>query len=50
MRELDSNEVSQISGGAVPLAALVVKGVTWAVATVGGAAVGYYMHEFVSNS
>lgn len=50
MRELNEDEIVQINGGAVPLAVVAVKLVTWAVATVGGAAVGYFVHEFVSNS
>ncbi|MDO9518677.1 MAG: class IIb bacteriocin, lactobin A/cerein 7B family [Pseudohongiella sp.] len=50
MRELKKDEVSQVAGGAVPLAALVVKGATWVIATVGGATAAYYAKEYVSNS
>jgi lactobin A/cerein 7B family class IIb bacteriocin len=50
MQELKEDDIVQINGGGVPLAVVAVKLVTWAVATVGGAAVGYFVHEFVSNS
>lgn len=39
MQELKEDEIVQINGGGVPLAVVAVKLVTWAVATVGGAAV-----------
>ncbi|MDO8909616.1 MAG: class IIb bacteriocin, lactobin A/cerein 7B family [Pseudohongiella sp.] len=50
MRELKKDEVSQVAGGAVPLAALAVKGVTWVVSIAGAATAAYYAREFVSDS
>jgi lactobin A/cerein 7B family class IIb bacteriocin len=50
MRELSVDEVNQVNGGAVPIAAVFVKVVTWAATTAGAAAAFHYAKEFVSNS
>lgn len=50
MRELRTEEVSRVSGGAVPLAAFVVKGIALIGGTAGMVAAAHYTYEYLMGS
>jgi lactobin A/cerein 7B family class IIb bacteriocin len=50
MRELSIDEVNQVNGGAVPIAAFVVKGIALIGGTAGMVAAAHYTYEYLMGS